>query len=515
MSKDQDKVFYQILSSPNKIDYINGDTGAGKTYLLQNLKSVIESSGKTLYAYAPTSIAGRKVLREEVTEQADTVQMLLINQQEQAKLNHQSVVFIDEAGLLSYQDINKLLKLQEQKDFKLILVGDTKQHNSVLRGDGLRIIETKTKLKPFRLTTNRRQASNLEYKNAIDLLAGKQTKEALKAFDNMGAIKEEKNSTKRYNKIADDFVKFLIVNEQQKNAQLLTLTEPNNNLPTIQSKELKTIDNKPRLSNQRTLTTHSTKDVLVVTPTHAESEIITNRIRKRLIKHNLIGKENIKVKTLIDRGYTQAQKQNKLIYENRDVLVATQNTKDLKIGKEYQVKIDKDYTPTIKVQSKDDKGKQIQKIIELPYQDSDKFTVNRIKEIELSKGDTINLTANSLSTTNTRLLKGARHQIKSITTDPDTKQPIIKLDNNQILQPDYKNLRHGYTSTSYSSQGLTVKHLIVAQAEVSLPATSFEQAYVSLSRGKTSVSLYTDNKQSLEKAMSVRKNREIVVGFKF
>jgi ATP-dependent exoDNAse (exonuclease V) alpha subunit len=82
----------------------------------------------------------------------------------------------------------------------------------------------------------------------------------------------------------------------------------------------------------------------------------------------------------------------------------------------------------------------------------------------------------------------------------------------QILKPDYKNLRHGYTSTSYSSQGLTVKQLIVAQAEVSLPATSFEQAYVSLSRGKTSVSLYTDNKQSLEKAMSVSKSREIVVG---
>jgi ATP-dependent exoDNAse (exonuclease V) alpha subunit len=310
-------------------------------------------------------------------------------------------------------------------------------------------------------------------------------------------------------------VVYLIVNDQQDKAQLLTLTEPNNNLPTIQSKQLKTIDNKPRLSNQRTLTTHSTKDVLVVTPTHAESEIITNRIRKRLIKHNLIGKENIKVKTLIDKGYTQSQKQNKLIYENRDVLVATQNTKDLKIGKEYQVKIDKDYTPKIKVQGKDDKGKQIQKRIELPYQNSDKFTVNRMKEIELSKGDTINLTANSLSTTNTRMLKGARHQIKSITTDPDTNRPIIKLDNNQILKPDYKNLRHGYTSTSYSSQGLTVKHLIVAQAEVSLPATSFEQAYVSLSRGKTSVSLYTDNKQSLEKAMSVSKAREIVVGLNF
>ena len=42
-------------------------------------------------------------------------------------------------------------------------------------------------------------------------------------------------------------------------------------------------------------------------------------------------------------------------------------------------------------------------------------------------------------------------------------------------------------------------------------ASSFQQGYVSASRGKESISWYTDNKAGLKKALGVMKNREFGV----
>ena len=147
----------------------------------------------------------------------------------------------------------------------------------------------------------------------------------------------------------------------------------------------------------------------------------------------------------------------------------------------------------------------------IPYTDSKFFSVFKPIKLKLTPGDLIRITANSTNEQNKKLLNGSSYTIKSINTDPKTNQTRITLDNDWTLPKNFGHLAHGYTSTSYASQGRTVRHLIISQSEISLPASSFQQGYVSASRGKESISWYTDNKEGLKKALGVMKNREFGV----
>jgi conjugative relaxase-like TrwC/TraI family protein len=512
MSEDQDKVFYSVMQSTDSIKYIKGDAGAGKTYLINNLKEAIEESGKDVYAFAPTSIAGRKVLRDEVTDKADTVKMLLINERLQNKLNEKSVIFVDEAGMIGYQEMKKLLEIREARGFNLVLVGDTKQHASVARGDALNFMEQKCDLTPFSLTDNRRQRENVNYLEAINAFAKKDTDKAVEILDTMGAIKDVTQSTKRYEAMAKEYIQ---TTKQFKNWE------------------------------------EARKDILIVTPTHAESDIVINKIRRQLKKENIISRSDTQYTVLQDKTLSQAEKQDLRNYKKGDVIQFNQNVENgIKRGSQWEIYFDKitqsprmkELNPEpIKIKDKDflkdnlgnQKGqnetaqlessnlqpltnKQIEtpkaRKLEIPTQEFNNFQVYQKQEIKLTEGDLLRMTNNGLvgEDRDKRVYKGGIYAIKKIESinNENEKGTQITLENGWKLPLDYAHLKHGYTSTSYSSQGRTVKHLIVAQAKMSNPAASFEQGYVSASRGKTSISLYTDNKEELTKSYKRTKARE-------
>jgi conjugative relaxase-like TrwC/TraI family protein len=515
MSLDQDKVLYQVLQSKDSINYIKGDAGAGKTYLLQNFKLALEGGesnlgGKselkrrTIHAFAPTSIAGRKILREEVTESADTVAKLLMDNSKgqnpiQNALNSNSVVFIDEAGMIGYQQMIQLLELRQQKGYHLVLVGDTKQHSSMPRGDALRFLEQKADLIPFTLTDNRRQKDNPIYKAAVDQLAIRDIAGAFETLDQIGAVKEIEQSTNRYNAIAKDYIGLVKDSKNWSQAR---------------------------------------KEILVVTPTHEEAEIITGKIRAELKKVGVIGerekvtdkvqkdndpnlnqnlnqpkpelKPDITYPALQDLKLTTTQKALHNSYSKGQVLQFNQNVKGgYGIGSQWQVKLDKVSGQSVLTQLNPlkDMSEKL-KNLPIPYTDAQAFSVFNPIELKLTPGDLIKITTNSTNNQGKKLLNGSSYTIKSISTDTQTKQTQITLDNDWTLPKDFGHLSHGYTSTSYASQGRTVKHLIISQSSVSMPASSYEQGYVSASRGKESISWYTDDKKELVKALGRSKTRE-------
>jgi hypothetical protein len=73
----------------------------------------------------------------------------------------------------------------------------------------------------------------------------------------------------------------------------------------------------------------------------------------------------------------------------------------------------------------------------------------------------------------------------------------LVLANGWTIGRDYGHLAHGYCVTSHSSQGKTVDRVFIGQSSESLPASSREQFYVSVSRGRESAVVYTDDKQAL------------------
>jgi hypothetical protein len=94
-----------------------------------------------------------------------------------------------------------------------------------------------------------------------------------------------------------------------------------------------------------------------------------------------------------------------------------------------------------------------------------------------------------------RLINGGLHTV----TGFDRRGNIL-LDNNQTVPKDYGSLAHGYCTTSHSSQGKTVDKVLVAMGPESFGASSRQQFYVSVSRGRESVTVYCGDKGELLRA---------------
>jgi ATP-dependent exoDNAse (exonuclease V) alpha subunit len=88
-----------------------------------------------------------------------------------------------------------------------------------------------------------------------------------------------------------------------------------------------------------------------------------------------------------------------------------------------------------------------------------------------------------------------------------TKDGNIKLANGWVLSKDYGNLTHGYCLTSYSSQSKGVDCVFVAESSESFRAAGREQFYVSASRFKEALTIYTDDKHELLNAVCKSSHR--------
>jgi hypothetical protein len=88
-----------------------------------------------------------------------------------------------------------------------------------------------------------------------------------------------------------------------------------------------------------------------------------------------------------------------------------------------------------------------------------------------------------------RLNNGSVYEVEGF-----DKQGDIRLSNGFVVPKDYGGIAHGYVVTSHASQGKTVDIVLLAVGQESFAAANKEQFYVSVSRGREAVRLYTDDK---------------------
>jgi len=75
------------------------------------------------------------------------------------------------------------------------------------------------------------------------------------------------------------------------------------------------------------------------------------------------------------------------------------------------------------------------------------------------------------------------------------------LNSGAVLNPKHGHLTYGYCQTSHSSQSKSVRDVLIAQSADSFLASSREQFYVSVSRAKQSIRIYTDDRRGLQAAV--------------
>lgn len=464
LSQSQIRVVDSLLKSTDEIMYLQGKAGVGKTTVLKEIKAGVENKGGNILAFSTTANASRKVLREDGFKDSDTIFSLLNNPEIQQKINDRSTIIIDEAGLVGVKTMNNIIQLTKEKEARLILVGDTKQHTGVERGEALKIMESKGNLHPIGLTKIIRQQSQI-YKETIEEFSNGNIDSGFEKLDQMKAVKEILDSATRYKELAKEYSNSFFNNETKK-----ARTKP--------------------------------QSIIIISPTHAEKQEINTYIRKELKELKIIQKEGNNFVKLTNLNYTKAQKQNLEYYKPGMVIQFSEQLEKVHQGTKMTViketelndkllKYKINIKPSQKIGSVYllDKNKQKHP---LPISNPDKFEVYNPDKIELAKGDKIRITKNGEFIDGTRIRNGSFHSIIGFTKEKD-----LILENKRVLSKNYGNIEYGYTTTSYSSQGLTVDKVIIAQSETSLPATTKEQAYVSYSRGRKEISIYTDNKQKL------------------
>jgi len=133
----------------------------------------------------------------------------------------------------------------------------------------------------------------------------------------------------------------------------------------------------------------------------------------------------------------------------------------------------------------------------LPLHFAARFQVYEAQTLQIAPKDKIRITQNGFTLDGKhRLNNGAIHQVKGFTKGGD-----LKLSNGWVIGKDYRNLAHGYCQTSHVAQSKTVDRVFVAQSKESLGASSAEEFYVSMSRARETVTIYTDDKARLAEAI--------------
>ena len=133
----------------------------------------------------------------------------------------------------------------------------------------------------------------------------------------------------------------------------------------------------------------------------------------------------------------------------------------------------------------------------LPLNEAKKFQVYGREEITFAKDDKLRITLNGfVPETRPGAGQGKKRLDNGELCDIDgfTRGGDIRLKNGVVIPKNYGGLTHGYVVTSHASQGKTVDTVLVALGSESLAAANRQQFYVSVSRWREAVRLYTDDK---------------------
>jgi conjugative relaxase-like TrwC/TraI family protein len=442
---EQFEAVRHVLMTPNRVSIIRGRAGTGKTTLMKEAVKLMEKVNKSVILVAPTSQASRGVLREEGFEQATTVASLLQDKELQNRLTD-NVLWVDEAGLLGTRDMTALLALTTQKNARLILSGDTRQHASVIRGDALRILNTVAGIKSAEVSRIYRQ-KNGAYREAVQALSDGKMKQAFDKLDSINAIK--------------------------------------------------TID--PLKPNELLVEDYFTaikkgKSAIIISPTHKQGDAVTDAVRTKLRAEKRIGKKEVNLTRYINLNLTEAEKQDPRHYKTGTILYMTQNRKGIKRGTAWAVRDIKDQALEIMNAEAE--------LSSFSLSDHTHFEVYQKSSINVSKGDKIRITRNGFDAHDRRLNNGQIVDVLSVTKKGNIKvrNPISKTD--YTLPTDYGHIAHAHCITSHASQGKTVDEVFISQPSGTFPATDLKQFYVSVSRGRDHCHIYTDDKQALMEHVS-------------
>jgi ATP-dependent exoDNAse (exonuclease V) alpha subunit len=354
----------------------------------------------------------------------------------------------------------ELLSMIQTVKGRVILSGDTHQHEAVEASDALRAIEQYSGLDYAELTNIRRQNPKAaktraerqwleQYKLAVNDAQQGKLGASFDRLDKQGAI-----------------VPCTLADQQEK------LTEHFLEL----------------FKNQQS--------TVVVSQSWSEIHKVNEQVRLGLKARKLIGEADTTLTALERQDLTDAQKRDKRFYQPDSILVFNRPTAGFKSGSAGKL---------CGITNKHLLIEADHRIRPVAFKELDKITVCQPKVISLANGDRLQLKANAQSQDGRRLANGELVTVKEMHTDGR-----IALNDGRVLGKDYRQFVRGYAVTSYAAQGKTVDYVLFSDSAVKA-ATNEQQWYVTISRGRKGVKIFTADKIQLRQNIAHSGHRTLAL----
>ena len=440
----QKTVVEDVLSSPDRIQGIQGFAGSGKTTTLTVIRSAAERRGYQVEGFAPTSRAARQL--NEAGIEAGTLQGFLARTASPDLREQKHFYLVDESSLASTNQMRQFLTRLGPHD-RVLLIGDMRQHQGVEAGRPFEQLQ-EAGMRTAKLDEIVRQQEPA-LKSVVELLAAGQVSAALDALQQQGRVKEIPNGEERIRAIAKSYVE-------------------------------------------------SPENTLIVSPDNASRRDLNVAVRQELKATGALAPEDHAFRVLVQRqDMTGAERSWASHYEINDVVRYTRGSKA--IGIEAAA-----YASVIAINQSANQLTVEKGNGELATYDPRRLTgvsVYREMERELSVGDRIQFTAPDKS------LGVANRDMAAIEAIHPDGRLSVRLDNNRQIEfspNEHRHLDHGYAVTSHSSQGLTAERVLVnADTSVHPDLLNCRFGYVSISRASHEATLFTDDMAKLSPQLGV------------
>jgi conjugative relaxase-like TrwC/TraI family protein len=434
LNRAQQGVVEDVLSSPDRIQAIQGFAGAGKTTTLSIIRDAAEAHGHAVEGFAPTSRAARQL--NEAGIEAGTLQGFLARSPNAATLEQRHFYLVDESSLTSTNQMREFLARLGPND-RVLLIGDIRQHQGVEAGRPFEQLQ-EAGMRTAKLDEIVRQ-KDPTLKSAVELLAKGQVSAALESLQQQGRVKEIPGKEERIRVIARSYV-------------------------------------------------DSPDKTLIVSPDNASRRELNVAVRQELKANGTLAPEEHTFPVLVQRqDMTGAERSWASRYEINDVVRYSRGSRTAGIeAGTYGAVVTINPAANLLTVEKSS-GEQV-------IYDPRRLTgVSVYREIdrEFSVGDRIQFTAPDKS------LGIANRDLAAIESIAPDGRISARLDNTRQVEFDateHRHFDHGYAVTSHSSQGLTAERVLVnADTGVHPDLLNSRFGYVSISRASNEATIFTDD----------------------
>ena len=453
LNGEQQQAVKLMMTHSHRFILIQGLAGTGKTMTMGVAQSFLDqqNTGIRIVGLAPTHRAVNVLAKQGIASQ--TLQGFLSDHQmntdgAQPSQHQRSILLLDEASMVSNQQMHDFLSVCYETDARAIIMGDQRQLPAIEAGKPFALLQQLDI--PIAYLTQTHRYENESLKAAVSAIHQGDIQQAFELLD--ADIYADKSADEMLASIVKDY------------------------------------------SQSSTKNRHNLQ---LITPAHRDRELVNQLVRQSLTNQAALDKNFVSVNILVNQNLTAAQRSQIDNYQLGNMLYFHTDNNALQISKGSYLQVTEQIPEKNALVITNEQGKCFYWPLPLlNSQDCQRIEVYQQQKRELRVSDEIFWTRTDPKN---KLLSGDHATVYEIINAHEIK---VKLANGEFQSLDLTNpsklhFDYAYAATAHRVQGTTVKetHLVLHSYQKNL--ANQNTFLVAISRAVSKSSIYTDDKARL------------------